>query len=62
MKECKVGDVRFFNGAIVDVRADEAEALIQSGNAERKQAGDADENAPTAKNDVVAPPKKQPLK
>ncbi len=58
LKECKVGDVRFFNGAIVDVRADEAEALIQSGNAERKQAGDADATAPTAKNDVVAPPEK----
>ncbi len=58
LKECKVGDVRFFNGAIVDVRAIEAEALIQSGNAELQQAGDSDATAPTAKNDVVAPSEK----
>ena len=58
LKECKVGDVRFFKGAIVDVRANEAEALIQSGNAELQQAGDAKATAPNAKNDVVAPPGK----
>ena len=34
VKECQVNDVRFFNGAIVDVRAEDAEALIKSGNAE----------------------------
>ncbi len=58
LKECKVGDVRFFKGAIVDVRANEAEALIQSGNAELQQAGDADVTAPIAKNDVAASPEK----
>ena len=34
VKECEVNDVRFFDGAIVDVRAEDAEALIKSGNAE----------------------------
>ena len=33
-KECEVNNVRFFSGAIVDVRNEDAEALIKSGNAE----------------------------
>ena len=60
LKECKVGDVRFFKGAIVDVRADEAEALIQSGNAERKQAGDADNRTHRKERCCRAPKKVTP--
>jgi hypothetical protein len=58
LKECEVNDVRFFSGAIVDVRAEDAEALIKSGNAEIQQESKPDTTAAATKSDDAGPPKK----
>ena len=49
-KECEVNGVRFFDGAIVDVRAEDAEALIKSGNAEIQQQDKSATPAPATNN------------
>ncbi len=51
LKECAVNDVRFFSGAIVDVPAEDAEALIKSGNAELQQESKPDIMEPATKSD-----------
>ena len=58
LKECEVNDVRFFSGAIVDVRAEDAEALIKSGNAEIQQESKPDTTAAATKSDDAGPPEK----
>jgi hypothetical protein len=59
LKECEVNDVRFFGGAIVDVRAADAEPLIKSGDAEIQQESKPATSAPaTTKSDDAEPPAK----
>ena len=59
LKECEVNDVRFFGGAIVDVRAEDAEPLIKSGDAEIQQESKPATPAPAAtRSDDGEPPAK----
>ena len=63
LKECEVNDVRFFGGAIVDVRAADAEPLIKSGDAEIQQESKPATPAPAAtKSDDGEPPVKASTK
>ena len=55
LKECEVNDVRFFSGGIVDVPAENAEALIKSGNAEMQQESKPDISEPATKSDDAEP-------
>ena len=57
LKECEVNDVRFFGGAIVDVRATDAGPLIKSGDAEIQQESMPATPTPAAtKGDDAEPP------
>lgn len=56
LKECEINEVRFFSGSIVDVRTDDADALIKSGDAKMLQESDPVTQAAAAKKDNAETP------